>query len=152
MVISCPFTPPKNQKNQNLDKIEKIAGDIIILHMCTKNHDHDVHSLYASFLSFWAIFCPSTPQPTQKIKILKKWKKMPGDIILLHMCTINEDHMIYGSWEIRRTTHNFSSFWATFCPFYPTDNPENQNIVKINKNAWRYYPFTHVYHKWWYDV
>ena len=29
------------------------------------------------FLSFWAIFCPFTPQPlrTQKTKILKKWKK-----------------------------------------------------------------------------
>ena len=30
----------KNPKNQNFEKMKKIAGDIIILHMCTKNHNH----------------------------------------------------------------------------------------------------------------
>ena len=34
---------------------------------------------------------------TQKIKILKKIKEAPGNIILLYMCTINEDHAICGS-------------------------------------------------------
>ena len=33
----------------------------------------------------------------QKIKILKKWKKTPGDIIILHTCTKNYDQMMYGS-------------------------------------------------------
>ena len=41
----CPFTPPhppKNPKNHNFEKIKikNIAGDIIILHMCTNNHNH----------------------------------------------------------------------------------------------------------------
>ena len=31
--------PPKNPKNQNFEKIKKMPGDII-LHKCTKNHDH----------------------------------------------------------------------------------------------------------------
>ena len=56
--------------------------------------------------SFWAIFCPFTPLTAQKIKILKKWKKMPGDIILLHTCTKNYDQMMYDSWDMvydRRT-------------------------------------------------
>ena len=35
-----PFYSPKNPKNQNFEKEEKIAEDIIILHMCAKNHDH----------------------------------------------------------------------------------------------------------------
>ena len=35
-----PFCPPKNPKNQNSKKMKKIAGDIIILHLCTKNHIH----------------------------------------------------------------------------------------------------------------
>ena len=48
-------------------------------------------------LSFWVIFCTFTPLLTLKIKIWKKCKKMPREIILVHMCTINEDHMIYGS-------------------------------------------------------
>ena len=32
-----PFYPPNNPKKQNFKKIEKTPGDIIILHMCTKN-------------------------------------------------------------------------------------------------------------------
>ena len=47
---------------------------------------NDNHIMYGSwdikcdrqiFLSLWAIFCPFTPLTTQKIKILKKWKKCP---------------------------------------------------------------------------
>ena len=35
-----PFYPPKTLKMQKLDKMKNLAGDIIILHMCTKNHNH----------------------------------------------------------------------------------------------------------------
>ena len=34
-----PFHPPNDPKNQNLKKMKK-PGDIIILHMCSKNYDH----------------------------------------------------------------------------------------------------------------
>ena len=35
-----PFTPPPNDlKNQNFSKMKTLPGDIIILHMCTKNYD-----------------------------------------------------------------------------------------------------------------
>ena len=27
-------------------------------------------------------------------------KKMPGDIIILHLCTTNYDHMMFGSWDM----------------------------------------------------
>ena len=80
--IFCPFTLLTAQKNQNFKKMKKTHGDIIILHKCTKNHDH---MLYCSwdmacdrcncYFSFWAIFCPFTPLTAQKIKIFKKWKK-----------------------------------------------------------------------------
>ena len=33
------LTPPNSPKNQNFKKNEKSHGDIIILHMCTKNYD-----------------------------------------------------------------------------------------------------------------
>ena len=36
------FSPPNNLENQNFEKMKKKSGDAIILHMCTKNHDHDV--------------------------------------------------------------------------------------------------------------
>ena len=80
--------------------MKKFAGDIIILHMCTKNHNHMMYGSWDTewdrqkFLSFWAIFCSFTSLTAQKIKILKKWKKTPGDIIILHKCTENPDHML----------------------------------------------------------
>ena len=43
LVIMGHFLPfyssPKTLKNQNFEKMKKIAGDITILHMCTKNHN-----------------------------------------------------------------------------------------------------------------
>ena len=55
--------------------------------------EHDGHN----FLSFWTIFCPlySTNDPENQ-NFEKMKKKTPGDIIL-HMCIINGNHMMYGS-------------------------------------------------------
>ena len=76
-----PFYPPKNPKNQNFEKKKKTPGDII-LHQCTKNHDHIlycswymVHDECNCYFSFWAIFCPFIPLTAQKIKIYKKNEK-----------------------------------------------------------------------------
>ena len=67
------------------------------LHKCTKNHDHTLCCSWDMacdrcnfYFSFWAIFCPFTT-----ISAKKKWKKTPGDIIILHNCTRNHDHMPY---------------------------------------------------------
>ena len=53
-----------------------------------------------NFLSFWTIFCPFTPPNNPKTQNLekmgKKGKTKPGDIIILHMRTINDNHMMYG--------------------------------------------------------
>ena len=35
-----PFYPLNDPKNQNFKKMKKSSGDIIMLHMCTKNNDH----------------------------------------------------------------------------------------------------------------
>ena len=85
-----PFYYPKNPKSQNFKKLKKTTGDIIILHKCTKNHDH---TLYCSldmtcnrpncYFSFWAIFCLFVPLTARKIKINKKLNKTPQDIIIL---------------------------------------------------------------------
>ena len=109
------FYPCNNPKNQNFEKIKnkKQPGDIIILHKCTKNHDHVLycswdmaHNGHNCYFSFWAFFCPFTPLTTQKIKILKN-EKTPGDIIILHMCSKSYDQMMYSSWDMvhDRQTH-----------------------------------------------
>ena len=55
-----------------------------------------------SYFSFWAIICPFTPLAAQKMKIFKKMKEKPGNIIILHMCTKKYDQMMYGSWDMVR--------------------------------------------------
>ena len=119
-----PFYPPNSPKNQNFEKMKKMPGDIIILHMCTKNYDQMINGSWDMvcdrcncYFSFWAIFCPFTPLTPQKIKILKKWKKTPGDIIILHKCTKNYDEKVYSSWDMVHDGCNYFSFWAIFCPF-----------------------------------
>ena len=78
-----------------------------------------------NFLSSWTIFCPFTPLNNLENQNFEKIKKMPRDIIILHMCAINENHMMYGSWDMEYDRHNFSSFWAMFLPFYLTIDPKN---------------------------
>ena len=46
------------------------------------------------------------------------------------MCTINQDHMMYGSWDIKCKGQSFLSFWAIFLPFDPPNKPKNQNPKK----------------------
>ena len=40
---------------------------------------------------FELFFCPFTPLTAKKINISKKMRNMPGDNIILHMCTKNYD-------------------------------------------------------------
>ena len=99
-----PPSPLKKQKNQNFDKIEKIAGDIIILHMCTKKHNHMRYRvrdrIFCPFGPFFALL-PPPPPPSPPInpeyQNFEKMKKASGDVITLHMSTKNHDHMMYAS-------------------------------------------------------
>ena len=62
-----PVYSPNSPKNENFKTIR--PGDII-LHKCTKNHDHMLHCSwdmarvgYNCYCSFWAIFSPFTARP-----------------------------------------------------------------------------------------
>ena len=65
-------------------------------------------------------FCPLTPKNPEN-QNFENIEKTQGDIILLRMCTINEDHMMYGSRDMERNGQNFLSSWAIFCRFTPTN-------------------------------
>ena len=75
-------------------------------------------------------------------------KQMPEDTIILHMCTINDNHMMYGSeiwsmtgrifchhmvycaWDMVHDECNcYFLFWAIFCP----NSPKNENFKKTKK-------------------
>ena len=62
----------------------------------------------------------------------EKMKKTLEDIIILQMCTINDSHMIYDSWDMEYIGQNLS-FWTIFCPPAappppPHNNPKNQSF------------------------
>ena len=165
--------------------MKKFAEDIIILHMCTKNHNHmmygswdtewnrqkklslclmipnirilkkketnawryyhfthvyyklqsyDPWSLrygacdWQTFLSLWAVFFPITPHPppspnalpnNPKKQNFERKKKIPGYIIILHMCTINGNYMMHGS-EIWSVTDKIFSHFGLFFTLLPT--------------------------------
>ena len=82
-------------------------------------------------MSFWAIFSLWTSQQPKKSKFWRN-KKKPGDIIILHFCTTNDDHMRNGSWDIKHD-REFFVISDYFLPFYPPNNPENQNFEKMKK-------------------
>ena len=79
-------------------------------------------------------FCPLTLLTTQKIKILKK-KKTLGDIIILHLCITNDDHMMYGSWDIKHDRRIFCHFGLCFA-LLPPLQPRKSKFWKKWKNSW----------------
>ena len=83
-------------------KIKKTTGDII-LHKCTKNHDHRLYCSWDMardrcncYFSFWASFCPLTPLTAQKIKSFKE--KRPGENHFTHR---HQTIWSYNVWFLR---------------------------------------------------
>ena len=149
-----PFYPSKKPQNC------WIYHHFTHVYMCTKNYNHMMYGSWdtewdrMNFLSFWVIFCPfNTPPPhlpPLQNQHFSKIKKTPEDIIILQMCTINDSHMMYGSWNIGCNGQNFFVISDRFLPFYFPNNLTTRKIkiLKNEKTAWRYYHFTQMYHTW----
>ena len=144
---------PKHSENQNFEKLKKPLGDITILHMCPSN---DNHMMYCSWdmecdRQYFILghFLPFYPTKNLKNKIFSKIekKKTPGNVIILHLCTTNDNHMMYGSWYMEHDTE-FFVMADYFLHFHPPNNPWKSKFWKNEKNSMRYYYFTHVQHKW----
>ena len=76
--------------------------------MCTKNHNHMMYMVPEIRSATDRIFCHYGP-------FFALYP--PQDIIILQMSTINDNHMMYGSWDMERDGQNFLSLWTIFCPF-----------------------------------
>ena len=61
-------------------------------------------------LSFYSLNNP-------KNQNFEKMKTAPRDTIILHKCTINDNHILYCSWDMKCDRQNFLSFWIVFSPF-----------------------------------
>ena len=67
--------------------MKEASGDEIILHMCTKNHNHDVCFLRCGiqqtyFFLILGHFLPFDPPNNLKNQSFEKMEKMPEDIII----------------------------------------------------------------------
>ena len=67
-------------------------------------------------LGYFLLFHPHDNSENQKFG---KLKTLSRDIVVLHMCTINDNHMMYGSWDMKCNRQKFLLFWTIFCPFTP---------------------------------
>ena len=114
--------PPKNTKKQNLEKMKKIAGDIIILHVY-QNHNHMRYSYWGmewdrqTFLSFWAIIYPYLPiiyplftHPPSKTRKPKFWKNEKSIWRCHHFKLVQQKIRSYDVWLIRYGVWQFLSF------------------------------------------
>ena len=113
----------KTQKIRILNKWNKIAVDIIILHMYTKNHNHmrysswDMEGKFIFFVVILGQFLPFTPPPpppppnnpdNQNFQRMKK--ASPGDIIILNLRNKKHNQMMYAYSGMERNRHKFLSF------------------------------------------
>ena len=109
--------------------MKKMPIDIILLYIHVYHKWRSYHICFLKYkvrqteaLIILGHFLPFQPQTTQKIKTLTL-KKTPGDNMILYICTINGNHMMYGSFVI--LDH--------FLHFYLPKDPENQNFEKMKK-------------------
>ena len=84
--------------------------------------------IFCHFGSFFSLLCPNNPENQN----FDKLKKTPGDIIS-NMCTINDYHMMHGSWDIKCYGPNFL-FWTIFCPFTPLTTQKIKTLKKWRKH------------------
>ena len=105
--------------------------------------------VFCHFGPFFALFLlrPSNSENQN----FEKLKKTPGDIIILHMYTIIDNHVMYGSWNMECDGHFVLSFWTIFCPFNPSPlTTQKLKIKKKNeKSTWRCHHSTHLYQILW---
>ena len=88
-------------------------------------------------------FLPFSPTNILKNENFENMRRTSGDIIILQMCIINDNYIMYGSWNVECKGQNFLSFWTIFRPSTPLTTPKII-IFRKWKHTWRNY-FTHVY-------
>ena len=149
--VFCPFNPLTIQKIKILKKWQThldISSFSCVPWMTTTwCMVPKIWSLTENFLSLSTVFCPFTPLRIQKIKILKNWKNAWR---YYHFTHVHQKWQSYDVWFLR-----YEAWWTEFfvildrfLPFYPCNNPKKLKFWKTEKKPWRYYHFTHVYHKW----
>ena len=112
--IFCLFIPLTTQKWKKILEIYHLT------HVYHKWQSYNTWFLgyqawKTKFFVILDCFLPFYPPNNPKNQNFEKMKKASGDIIILHKCTKNDNHMMYDSWDMKHDGQNFLSF----CPFTP---------------------------------
>ena len=127
--------------------MKKIPIDIIILHMCTINENYMMYVWFLRYVArqtqlflildhFLTFYPPNNPENQNFEKI----KKVPRDIIISQYqissshSTINDNKMMYDSWDMKRNRQVFLSFWTIFCSFTPPTTQKIKILKKMKKH------------------
>ena len=142
--IFCHFVPFFSPLTTQKIKILKNW----IKHLATFHFTHLYHkwlSYDGWFLKYWASprqffiilhhFLQLYPPNDLENQNFEKMQKPLENIITLHMYIINDNHIMYGCWDMEHDRHNFLSFRTVFLSFYTLNNPKNQNFLKMKKNT-----------------
>ena len=122
--IFCPLTLPTTQ-NIKVLKNKKRAWryyHFTLVYHIWRSYDvwfltYQVQQTYF-FITFdylLSFYPPNNPENQN----FEKNNKSPGNIIILHMSTINKNHLMYDSWDMDRVFCHFESFFALLPPPLP---------------------------------
>ena len=119
-----PFDPPNNLKNQRFKQMKKGLKTLsfytcipqMMVIWCMVPETWSATDFFFVILDYFLPFYPPNNPENQNFE---KLKKLLIDIIILHMCTINKNHVMYVSWDMKQDRQHFLSFWAIFCAFIP---------------------------------
>ena len=107
---------------------------------------HDGHKFVVILGHLYPTEQPENFEKKNKKKKKKKKKKPSGDIIILHKCMKNYNHMLHCSWDITCGECNFYfSFGLFFCPFTALQiflkmKKTHGDIIILHKCTKNYYP------------
>ena len=107
-------------------------------------HDREFFLILNQFLPF---YIPPPPLTTQRIKILKKWRKK-----MIETSSFYTSVPSYDIWFLRYQLKQ-TDFLCHLGPFFallrpPPNSPQRWKYQKI-ENPWRYHHFTQVCQKSW---
>ena len=128
--------------------------------MCAINQDHMMYgswdmkcnrkNFFVILGDFFPFYSPnSLKNENINYNNKKKEKKAAGDIIILHKCNKNRDHLLYCSWDMAHDGCNFYFHFGLYFSLLLPWQPKNENFKKMRKNSWRYHHLTQVYQKSW---
>ena len=132
------FLPPQQSKKSKFWQNKKKFWRYHFAHVYHKCQSYDVWFLrYEAWQTELFVildcFLPFYPPDNQKNQNFEKLKKAPGDIIILHLWTINDNQIMYGSWDIEHDRHILFVILDHFLLFYPLTTLSIKILKKLKK-------------------